>query len=288
MRMRFFAIAVGLAASSLVACGAQANVSKGTLITIFSTKEGTMVCADKREWNRAIGPVDTVTKIGVLRADAVYATSGSSAISVFENGFLVEKYSVQKDVSSFFREKSAKHLSLELIQEFAIEFSSNFTKASKLYGTNMEASPGAADDVVSEIDFIYLDASGIEQMQVLLLHQNGTSTVEPFHGHVYVAGETNVTLHIIRPQQYFDNHFIDLLNDQRLARIWLQGTSAYPETPQLADALYSAHLLIRATAERNHYLSQGPSLVGVNCDCGVLRADGFKWIENNFDTRTTK
>lgn len=258
----------------------------GTLVTVLPSIDGTVVCADQREWNSVEGPKDGVRKIHLLGKRAAYAISGESSISIIEAGKLVVRYSVADSVQHFFSDPRNSKLSLQVLQRFATTFSGEFREAHRRYNSKIQLPPDTTDDVVTELDFAYLDPHGSVIVDRFEYHITGKSTIEDSSGTPFVTGQTGVALRILRPREPYDARFSDLWGDQRIARVWLQGTSKYPTQPSVNDALYFAHTFIRATNERAKYLSNGPSMVGQTCDCAIIQPKaGVRWLEHSFDVR---
>src|SRR5437773_2426507 len=124
-------------------------------------------------------------------------------------------------------------------------------------------------------------------MKKVAYHRRATITVEPLAEKPYIAGQTAVILRILRPCQYPDNRFSDLWGDVQIARAWNAFAPGYPGNVSVQDALFLAHTFIRASAERMHFVTNDPALVGPTCDCALLRnGSGFQWLEKSRDTRS--
>lgn len=260
-------------------------IGNGTLVTVVPSDKGTIFCADQREWNPLEGAKDGVKKIYFIGDTAGYAISGVDAISTIENSRLVPHFSVTHTVNHFFEQPANILLSHTVLQRFAETFAREFKDASDLYNSKIQAPPGATDDVVTEIDFVYLNLLDAVEVERFEFHTDGQVTLDEFSGKQFVTGQTDVTLRIIRPQQFADVRFSDLLGDPRIGRVWLQGTPGYPTKPSVEDVLYFSHLLIKATHERSTYLSNSPVMVGSTCDCAIVEPEtGIRWLEESHDT----
>jgi hypothetical protein len=262
--------------------------SLATLILLLPTQDGVVLCADRREWNR-LETQDSSDKIFKVSAQAAFATSGAEAISIPIHGKLKKVYSLSDSVRNFYAGHPFRNDESEWDQLLSF-LKAKFEEAHRDFYTAIEVSPGSTDDVVWEIDLVYLSNGKPASMQ-LLYRLGGKTERNPLDFKPYIAGETEVTLRILRGPQYPgypDARFSDLYALREIARVWAFSAPEYPRNVTVHDALIFSHTFIRATAERTHLLKAGPELVGPTCDCALMKNhSGFLWLQRDSDTRTS-
>ncbi len=263
--------------------------SRGTLVLILPTMEGLVACADRREWNRIEGPRDTADKIFELNHDTAFVVSGSTVLSVSEGGDLKRVYTLAGSVKEFYAHRSFRDREAEWM-ELAAFLKKQFENAYARYHAAIEVTPGASDDVIWEVDFMF-PSNRAPIVKQVLYRLDGTVTQAYLPIRPYIAGETAVSLRILRPQQFPgfpDPRFSDLYALDQIARVWNFSAPTYPGNVTVEDALVFSHTFIRASSERMALLQDGPNLVGPTCDCMLMKKrTGFQWLQRNVDTRNS-
>ena len=262
------------------------GIFRGTLVLLLPTRDGLVVCADKRKWNKVEGEDDHADKIHQLSPSAAFVISGVESLSLLEPsaGKLRTVFSLATSVQAFYKKHGSVDADL-MWDQFADFLKSDFESAYRTHNTPIESTPGSQDDVVWELEFLYLRHRQPTVKQIVY-RLGGTVTVSPLPERPYITGETAVALRILRPQMYPDQRFSDLWGNAQIYRAWNFGVGGYPANVSADDALFLAHTFIRASNERMHLIVDGPNLVGPTCDCAVLsNASGFRWLERNRDTR---
>jgi hypothetical protein len=187
----------------------------GTLALLLPTKEGIVVCADRREWNRAEGPKDT-NKIFALNRRVAFMVVGVARLSVSTPRALAPVYSISDSVQGFY----ARHKFVNQDsgwRRLASVLKQDFEDAYRKYNAPIEGSPGTTDDVVWEVDFLFA-TNRTPAVKQILYHSGGETTLNSLPEKPYITGQTAVSLRILRPQQYPDARFSDLRGDVRIAR----------------------------------------------------------------------
>jgi hypothetical protein len=258
--------------------------AQGTLVLLLPTRVGIVACADRREWNRIEGAKD-VDKIFPVGQSTAFIIVGNEALSIPQNGNLKRVYSLAGSVRKFYSHHpfSGTNSGWNELAEF---LKKDFETAYRDQRTAIEISPSATDDVVWEIDFLYLQNQkpAIQQIEY---HLGGALDVAALPRKPYITGQTDVTLRILRPQQFHDSRFSDLWGQDLIRRVWNGFAAEYPANVTVQDALVFSHTFIRASAERMHLVNSGPDLVGPTCDCFLIgERSGLKWLQRSVDTRT--
>jgi hypothetical protein len=192
-------------------------------------------------------------------------------------------YSLSSSVQSFYSShQSASHP--DWIQSKAT-LKEEFEAAHLKHNVKIALSPAATDDIVWEIEFLYLK-DGHPAIEGVRYHIDGAVEADDMPRRPYITGETQVVRRILKPRQYLDARFADLLNNA-MVRVFNFAAIGYPENITVDDALFVAHTLIRASFERMHLVTSDPNLVGPTCDCALVRDGvGFEWLEKGFDVRS--
>ncbi len=259
----------------------QALSSCGTLVLTVPTKEGLVVCADKRRYNEIQGATDDEVKVFRLGKGAGFAVSGARAIlsrtdfsKLFDATDVVVKYFADKDISNGI-EKYWDELQVTIKQEYL--------KYRAAGGPDWEAPVLLPDYRLYVLIFFYLDeANRIQVMKVefrykkeppTLLDVVRYRTTEVSLKSAQAEGQGEVVGEIIRGQ---DARFSDLRSNHLIKRF---KAGENPATISVNDALKFAKKLVQATNERNHLISNIPTLVSQNSDCAIMSyKEGFKWL----------
>jgi hypothetical protein len=201
--------------------------ARGTLVLLLPTRDVIVACADRREWNRVEGEKDA-DKIFTLGESAAFIIVGNAALSIPENGSLKRVYSLAGSVRKFYRDHPFSGTNPGW-NELAAFLKQDFETAYRDQHSPIEISPGATDDVVWEVDFLYLPnlKPAVQQIEY---HLGGKLDVAALPGKPYITGQTDVSLRILRPQRFPDPQFSDLLGQDVIRRVWNEhGTDAFVE-----------------------------------------------------------
>jgi len=257
----------------------------GTLALLLPTKEGIVVCADRMEWNRVEGAKDA-DKIFALNDEVGFVVVGAAGLSVPNLGTLKPVFSLSECVKKFYTQHHFRDNASDW-SELTHFLKKSFETAYRENNATIETSPGAVDDVVWEVDFLYSTGRSPAVKQILY-RLGGQTRVTSLSETPYIAGQTAVALRILRPTQLSDNRFSDLRGDANIARAWRSSAPGYPRDVTVEDALILGYTFIRASAERMQFISNDPNLVGPICDCAIVRkGSGFRWLHRMVDTRTS-
>jgi hypothetical protein len=258
--------------------------AQSTLVLLLPTREGVVVCADKREWNRVEGPSDNAEKIYKLGDSALFVVDGVSEL--LNPSTLKREYSLTDSVRQFYAKRPFKDTpqEWEALKSF---LKNSFETSYRERGTPIETLPGSTDDVAWEVNFVYHSnrAPVIKQIEY---HLGGAVTEQSLPQEPYITGQTDVVLRVLKSKQFPDTRFSDLMGIVQIERAWNHSAAGYPENVAVQDALFSSYTLIRASAERMHLLNK-PQMVGSTCDCALIgKPSGFSWLKRNFDTREAR
>jgi hypothetical protein len=230
------------------------------------------------------GPTDT-SKIFTLGKRAGFIIIGASGLSAYKRGKLTRVYSLAGSVHKFYTNHPFQDDDPgwnALTQFLKKDFETTYQRNQKA----IEVSPGASDDVVWEIDFLYL-SNGNPVIEQILYHLDGTTELKTLPKKPYISGQTDVALSVLRPGQVPDARFSDLRGLHEIGLVWHDAAPEYPMNVTVHDALVFAHTFIRASSERMHLLNSGPELVGPTCDCVLMKKySGIQWLQRAVDTRT--
>ena len=195
-----------------------AELSHGTLVLLLPTRDGIVSCADKRRWNETTGPSDDAQKIFQLAPQIAFAISGHHEIVVpSADKRLSVLYSLSSSVQSFYSSHpSASHPDWKQLKATLKE---EFEAAYLKHNVKTALSPAATDDVVWEIEFLYLK-NGHPAIEGVRYHIDGAVEADDMPRRPYITGETEVVRRILKPREYRDARFADLWNNATIARVW--------------------------------------------------------------------
>jgi len=258
--------------------------SHGTLILLMPTREGVVVCADRRQWNRVEGAIDT-DKLFMLDQKVGFTVSGDAMLSLEIAGRLKPVFTLSERVTKFYAERRFRDEDAQW-NELKAFLKAGYEEAHLALHAPPEVSRESTDDVVWEVDFIF-STNGTTAIKLVKYHQDGKVTVEPGFQAVYITGQTQVVRRILTPRQLVDDGFDDLRNGStEIARALNLKAAGYPTNVSVDDALVLAHTYILASSERMHLVSSEIPLVGPVCDCAIVRkGSGFEWLQRSVDTR---
>jgi len=257
--------------------------SRCTLVVLVPTREGIVVCADRRQWNRVEGATDT-DKLFSLDNKVGFAVIGDVMLSVENHGKLTPVFTLSESVKKFYAERHFKDEDSQWT-ELTTSLKKSFEEAHLALGIPPYVSQEATDDTVWEVDFIF-DGNGAPTVNLVRYHLGGQITVESGPQAVYINGQTQVVKRIFTPQQLTDDGFADLRGHAEIARTLNLAAPGNPSNVSVDDAIVLAHTFIRAISERMHLVSKEPTLVGPVCDCAIVRkGSGSTWLQRSVDTR---
>lgn len=269
----------------------QLNVS-GTLIVGLATKEGLLICADKRTYDPLRGALDTEVKIVELTPTAVFAWTGIpvfyeilsdrtpdqpslrvafSAVDVVKGYFLNNRFSNTND---FWR-----GLSLALKEQFE-----KFLYAWPF--TSWPETGNPPDNALFQLAFFYTDSANVPGAVLIRLcyeksippsistskseiQRSSFTEVRPI-----ILGDTAVYDEVLSGK---DKRFDDIRHDKLMSRFLTDRPPI--QTVSVNAALDFARKFIKTTSERAHLIESTPFHVGPTTDCGLLGyKNGFKWL----------
>lgn len=264
---------------ALAAVLTTSQVAFGTLVVTVPTRNGLVICADKRKWNKVQGGIDDDTKVFQIGRNAAFAIAGHRSI-------LSEKdYAVLFDVADapmvFFRQHPAERIEglWDNLQEAIVgAYRVHLERGGPPFTT--EYLP--PDRTLFLAMFYYVIGGEIRVKKIRATYsevpQPAISTRLEDHSKVaihlaQVEGQGEVVAEL---REGTNPNFNAMRSDalfQRLTR------GVQPSELSSAEGLQAARRIIEATSRLRHLLSApGPTMVSPSCDCGVLSPqNGFAW-----------
>jgi hypothetical protein len=252
--------------------GARAML-EGTLVVAIPTKEGLVVCADKRLHNNFTGEIsDTFVKIYKLRKNALFTAVDGIG--------LIDKQTLKKEFDAF---DTVNRFSTEVPFEDNEKYWSGLTAALKeeinqyLLKRSFSDWPesGSKDSgyAMFSVIFYYLDTENLIKSRVLKFR--------------YIKQQPPILDPVVEPASIVKTP--KLSGKARLVIDMLSNDPALYEDSQIKELDekvfdYKAFSIIRATELANRLITISSTrlpeaYISPSCDCAILRyRGGFKWL----------
>ncbi len=280
-------IALTLAALAFTHLVTSGVSSQGTLIVQVPTRDGIVLCADRRTWNFVQGASDNEDKLFELSARSAFATSGIRAVHSPRD--LSKLYDVAESVRKFFVATDALRIfdHWERLQKWLGESYVDYVRNG---GLRFDSAHFLADGTVYTLRFLYLNADGdvrVSQIAFRQFRRAGAAedTLEVGMTHdsgselksVRLLGQTEVATEL---KSGTDKRFDDLRRDPEIRRFY---DLADPSRVSVNQGLHFAKLMIRVSHERHGLLPSGTRLlVGPTCNCLLMAPrKGVRWLGRN-------
>lgn len=295
-----FVLALTVVVLALAAPSSPSNITtafgvRGTLVVALATKQGLLVCADRRTYDPVRGDLDDTEKITQIGNRAAFASTGIPTFyklltnSLTQQTTLVPGFLADSVAQSFFQkngftdsETSWQGLARELVQSFE-----SFLRSTPYKFWPETGNP--PDNALFQLGVFFLDEDGRAHASYVRFTYikspvpviNVFKSVEPDASFIRVRPIALGNIAVFTElREGVDKRFDDVRREHLLKRFMREG----PEVKQvsLTDAERFARRVIRLTSERTHLLESSTFHVGPTTDVALLDPKkGFRWVVKN-------
>jgi len=251
----------------------------GTLVVTVPTRDGLVICADKRRWNKVQGGIDDDTKVFRIGKKALFAIAGHrSILSAIDYTVL---FDVADTPKSFFHQHPPERIE-ELwddLQDAMIgAYRSHLERGLPPFST--EYLP--PDGTLYLVMFYYVIGDDIRVKKIRATYsevpQPAISTqVEDHTKRAMHSAEVEGQSEVVAELREGTNPGFDRARDDPLFNRLKRGVD--PGELSKSDGVAAARKIIDTTSRLRHLLAApGPTMVSPSCDCGLLNVSGFTWM----------
>jgi hypothetical protein len=220
--------------------------SHGTLVIPIETKEGIVMCTDRREYNRQRGASDNQDKMFKISPTSVFSISGNRAI--LHPGDLRILYDVPEVVTRYLGQHSDKTIEGNW-EDLKYELAASYVRYLTNGGPVWSAEP-TFDNWLYILTFIYLDSDQKIRVRRIGARLNSSSiSVSDVSAPISeLFGQTEVVLEL----KDGHNPRFDDVRYLPIVRAFLSGGKT-PSTTSVSDALSFSKILIQTTSRRYRF-----------------------------------